>query len=165
MGKPKKSRSPFQTALRERDKIYRKIPDAGCTGLCHNTCTGIDATQLERDVMASRGHPLPRGDALTQSREAIRTGVLPASCSALTEDKRCAVYEDRPLICRAWGVTERLKCPYGCVPEGGVYLTEREFFALSQRMERVSRGAGLRAWVRLPEDEPPPGRRPTGGVR
>jgi hypothetical protein len=39
------------------------------------------------------------------------------NCPALTEDKKCSVYEDRPLICRIWGVAETLPCVYGCVPD------------------------------------------------
>lgn len=29
----------------------------------------------------------------------------------------CMAYAVRPLICRMWGLTKRMKCPYGCVPE------------------------------------------------
>lgn len=154
MGRPKKRKTPYQQALRERDKIYAKIPSASCQGLCHKTCTGVDATQLERDILARRGHPLPRGNAQVQRDEAMLTGSMPP-CSALTGDKRCAVYEDRPMICRAWGVTEKLECPYGCVPDTGVYMTSDEFFRLVQRMERASRAAGYRDWVLLPEDDRP----------
>lgn len=36
----------------------------------------------------------------------------------------CSVYEDRPMLCRLWGLVEGMKCQWGCVPER--YLTDRE---------------------------------------
>lgn len=47
----------------------------------------------------------------------------------LTADRRCGVYEVRPLICRLWGIIESLPCPYGCVPEGG-YLPDEDGWRL-----------------------------------
>lgn len=41
------------------------------------------------------------------------------TCPALV-DGQCSVYDDRPLICRLWGVTEGLPCPYGCEPDSVV---------------------------------------------
>ena len=29
---------------------------------------------------------------------------------------RCSVYDQRPLICRAFGAAEGLRCPHGCCP-------------------------------------------------
>lgn len=37
-------------------------------------------------------------------------------CDKLTHDKRCSIYEDRPAICRIYGLTRALKCPHGCIP-------------------------------------------------
>lgn len=39
------------------------------------------------------------------------------SCTMLTDDRRCSVYEIRPLICRLWGITRSMPCPYGCKPD------------------------------------------------
>jgi len=37
-------------------------------------------------------------------------------CVFLTEDKKCSIYDKRPLICKAFGKvkSERLTCPEGC---------------------------------------------------
>ncbi len=43
--------------------------------------------------------------------------VPPYDCPALTEEKQCAIYENRPAICRMWGVSEGTPCIYGCDPE------------------------------------------------
>ena len=59
---------------------------------------------------------------------------LDLTCSKL-QAGRCAIYSIRPLICRLWGATKRLPCPWGCKP--GRYLTEKESRALLARAERL----------------------------
>lgn len=56
-------------------------------------------------------------------------------CPALV-DGACAVYEDRPTICRLWGATQSMPCPHGCTPEGA--LTREE----SHELLRLSAAAG-----------------------
>lgn len=31
-------------------------------------------------------------------------------------DGRCSVYVVRPLLCRLWGMVDKMRCPHGCVP-------------------------------------------------
>jgi hypothetical protein len=52
------------------------------------------------------------------------------------------VYDARPLICRLWGVSENLQCPYGCVPERMLTLEEAQDFM--QEYIRLNR---YRRWV------------------
>lgn len=146
-------RDAHRRALRERDRIYARIPNIECKGLCHTTCTAIDASQLERDRLAARGFPLPNEGAPELLRRIQATGEVSA-CPALGPDKRCRGYEDRPVICRVWGVTDDLPCPHGCVPDGDRYLTGNDVRRLTTRMERVSRAeTGV---TRLPLIEDPP---------
>jgi Fe-S-cluster containining protein len=37
-------------------------------------------------------------------------------CSLLKEGK-CSIYRIRPLICRLFGLTKKMQCPFGCVPD------------------------------------------------
>lgn len=47
-------------------------------------------------------------------------GSANTACSALDLSRLvCQVYEDRPMVCRIWGLIEALACPWGCRPEGG----------------------------------------------
>jgi Fe-S-cluster containining protein len=39
--------------------------------------------------------------------------------------KRCTVHPRRPMICRLYGMTEDLRCPFGCKPTPR-YLTRDE---------------------------------------
>lgn len=51
------------------------------------------------------------------------------TCPLLNQhDGSCMAYEMRPLICRAWGTTPKLKCPWGCQPER--WLTDIEISKL-----------------------------------
>lgn len=68
----------------------------------------------ELQLMRDAGYPLP-----PRTRPAGET-----PCPALTREGLCAVYELRPTVCRVWGVTIDLPCPYGCVPER--WLTRAE---------------------------------------
>lgn len=89
------------------EALYARLPRMECQGLCHDTCGPLEVSVLERQrVEAAAGHELTCGER--------------ASCSMLTEDRRCSVYEIRPLICRLWGLVESMPCHYGCRPEGGL---------------------------------------------
>ncbi|GAA0720148.1 YkgJ family cysteine cluster protein [Dactylosporangium roseum] len=96
------------------DAIYAELPAIECRGQCHDSCTNIDMTGVERRrIVQVAGVTIPR--------RTVHDPVMP--CPALTMFKRCSVYEIRPLICRLWGLTRVMRCSYGCVPEGG-YLPE-----------------------------------------
>ncbi len=96
-------------ADRALDHAYAQIPDAGCRGLCQSGCDSIAMSVTEQARIRERhGRFLPLVAAFN--------GAL---CPALDEDGRCAVYEDRPFVCRAWGAVEMMPCPHGCVPDEG----------------------------------------------
>lgn len=104
------------------EEIYRSLPRLDCKGLCHDSCGPVVATLAEEDRMHAKGirPPHPRFDL---------------ACSKLSADKRCTIYEDRPLVCRLYGmVTEHdvMSCPYGCVPERP--LTVAEMDGLMQKL-------------------------------
>lgn len=39
-------------------------------------------------------------------------GAPTAECAFLGEDKKCLIYEDRPALCRIFGCTDALPCPF-----------------------------------------------------
>ncbi len=98
-------------------KLYDRIPKMKeCKGLCHSTCTAIPIAETEQRMVAKAGVHLPlidvgKAKALATDFENIH------DCPALTEDKKCSVYDSRPAICRMWGALESLPCVYGCEPE------------------------------------------------
>jgi len=112
-------------------KLYDRLPSlTDCKGLCAGSCTDIDMSELERERIKHR-HGIKirtRSDA-----EVARTGAK--RCKALGKDLRCKVYEDRPLVCRAFGVIEAAPCPWGCKPER--MLTDEEYKMLQLAVESL----------------------------
>lgn len=93
--------------------LYDQIPAIpDCTGECWISCGPVGLVDRERQRIRDAGY---RITPVEQARRHADT----FWCEALTQDRRCAVYELRPLECRLWGAVEDMPCPYGCVPEGG----------------------------------------------
>jgi len=119
------------------EAIYDQIPGIDCQGFCRTTCTQIAMSKREHERIAEAGveiaiHEIP-----------VRF-VEPDPCAALTIFGQCRVYGLRPTVCRLWGVTEGMECPYGCVPER--YLTRDEGLELIAKADLAGgEAAGERA--------------------
>ncbi len=105
-------------AHRALDELYAQLPDIECRGSCWDSCGSIAMSSIEHERVAAAGVDIP--DSYTS-----RDG--PSVCPALTMLHQCAVYDARPLICRAWGLTESMPCTFGCVPDGG-HLSDQQFY-------------------------------------
>jgi hypothetical protein len=99
------------------EQIYAEVPAIDCQGLCADSCGPliIDAPERAR-IQQHTGRTIPN---------------LQLNCPALTILRRCSVYNNRPLLCRLWGVVESMPCPWGCRPDR--YLTDAEGHALLAR--------------------------------
>lgn len=86
------------------ESVYESLPTVICQGLCAESCGPIACSQAEADRMeAAAGRPLEFMSGLT--------------CGYLDQvHRRCTVYAVRPMICRLWGVTMNMACPWGCQP-------------------------------------------------
>lgn len=105
------------------EAVYEQVPKIACQGLCHDSCGPIEVGLRERQRIEQRaGKQLACGAG--------------ASCTMLTDDRRCSVYDIRPLLCRLWGVLRRMRCPYGCKPER--YLSDEEGFVLMAAMYEIA---------------------------
>ena len=111
------------SALDEVRALYEQLPTIECKGLCANSCGPIDMTDAERGRLTDLGVTIPvftQADAQAWARgERLDCPALVGKGKhPLTGDRtgRCSVYEDRPLICRLWGLTESMPCPHGCRP-------------------------------------------------
>lgn len=101
-----------QNRRRQLRELYARVPSANCQGICVDSCGPIEGSDLEMATLRKQGiHLEPR--AVSVARLAAGEDY---TCPALV-DGACTVYDDRPLICRLWGVTEGLPCPYGCEPD------------------------------------------------
>jgi Fe-S-cluster containining protein len=114
----------------ELRKLYDQIPAIpDCDGRCWTSCGPIDMSDRERQRIRQAGYRITPWQDARAWRETYY-------CEALTGDRRCAVYEMRPLVCRLWGAVEGMPCVYGCVPEGG-YLSDRDGMRLVAASQRI----------------------------
>lgn len=113
-------------------RLYASMPTVACKGLCAHECrTHIGAHPIEQQAMEEAS-----GKPLVFHR-------LERRCGHLTPEHRCAVYEHRPLMCRAYGVVQAMRCPHGCVPDR--WMSDDEARALFTELENLSGGKVGRA--------------------
>jgi Fe-S-cluster containining protein len=91
------------------DTIYAAVPALECKGLCQSACGPIGCSGAEAQRLQDLGITLP-----TTVTHPIHG---PLTCSHLSDEGRCKIYEHRPLICRLFGAAEGLQCPHGCKPK------------------------------------------------
>lgn len=109
----------------ELKAIWDKVPAMkDCQGKCQASCGPIPVSGEERTLVERRS-----GKELDWNRDTWR-------CNMLSKTGYCTVYSVRPLICRIWGATEKLPCPYGCEPER--LLTQEETLELFADLEELT---------------------------
>lgn len=129
--------------------IYDQIPAIpDCDGRCWTSCGPVDMSDRERSRLRAAGQRITPYEQAMNSTDTYW-------CDALTGDRRCAVYELRPLVCRLWGAAEGLPCVYGCKPQGG-YLSDTEAYRLIAESMRIGghphalpEGADIREHLRV----------------
>ena len=112
--------------------LYSQLPHLECQQKCQSSCGPIAMGQAEWDELAEA----------TGARHLQVDAEL--TCPLLVNG-RCSLYETRPMICRLWGLTESMACPFGCVPER--WLTREEGFAFLAQVQALSQGAMVRIGV------------------
>lgn len=115
------------------EALYAELPELECRGLCWHSCGPVDMSDAERQRIAERGVTIPRYDRASAERYQV-TGTVEA-CPALGPFRTCGVHDIRPMICRLWGSTESMRCPFGCRPSRE--LTEAEGYALLERSRQA----------------------------
>lgn len=123
------------TPLEQMRALYAELPTIECKGLCANSCGPIDMNDVERARLVELGVDIPVFTQEAARRWAANQRV--DDCPALgpmhqhplmanVRMAKCTVYEDRPLICRLWGLSESMPCPNGCKPSR--FLTDEEAY-------------------------------------
>ena len=100
--------------------IWNKIPNANCQGKCQESCRLVTCTPVEMKLIdlwqIEHGKPY---------KPFTTAEIKNAPCPYLVGGK-CEIREVRPTICRLWGVTEDMKCPFGCKPDRVLSVKEKE---------------------------------------
>lgn len=79
-------------------KIRKLIPKMECIEGCHECCGPVVFTKTEWDKVR------------------IKRQAVSIHCPYIT-DNSCEIYDNRAILCRLFGVVERMPCPYGMRPE------------------------------------------------
>ncbi len=118
---------------RELNRIYSKLPAFRCKENCGECCGPIRWSLAEeiviRDYLEKKGLEYRRIKSLFDK------------CPYLTGDRKCEIYEVRPLICRAYGVVEGLECPFVKV---GRILSKAEYKELEKEISELSEVIAIR---------------------
>jgi len=103
------------------DALYAELPQIDCQRLCYDSCGPIPAAPFERQRMEREA-----GFELKVERHIYQRASGLESCHecSMMREQRCSVYAIRPMICRLWGLTEDMPCPYGCVPSRRLSVAE-----------------------------------------
>lgn len=110
--------------------IYDALPTIECQSKCQGCCGPLIMSELEHSRLSAATLTPPSYDASTRT------------CSYLKHDK-CNVYTLRPLLCRLWGLTELMPCPYGCQPSR--MLTNDEAREIQRQVTALSGGRDVMA--------------------
>lgn len=134
-------RHPFQD-------IYDRLPKVACQGHCgkdrNNTCCGpIGCTAIEAKLVDEhdgiRSEWVQLGGGIVHQEMTEEVGPFFSKvrlCPHLGLNGRCTAYEARPLVCRLFGVSRKLPCPWGCQPER--WMTEKEERAVWREVRRLA---------------------------
>jgi Fe-S-cluster containining protein len=106
---------------RRLEAIYAALPDVPCKGLCTDSCSFIGTFRAERERMEAAGVTPPR--------------MAEAPCRHLLFNGECGIHPLRPLICRLYGATEDLECPFGC--RSARQLTKEEAHGLMHMVDQL----------------------------
>jgi Fe-S-cluster containining protein len=115
-------------------ELYKKIPEIECKGLCHPSCTIVPAAKIEIKRARERMGGKNPFNPIYAIRELQKKTPNVLSCAALKNEK-CSIYNARPAICRLYGVSEGLECPFGCKPKK--MISKQEAYALVREIEAL----------------------------
>ena len=104
--------------MNKLERAYAMVPDANCKGLCQDCCGPVIPSFAEESRIKER-----HGVEVAHDKATL-------TCTLLHEG-RCDIYADRPLLCRLWGVVQKMPCPFGCAPDDGVMKRRDERKALA----------------------------------
>jgi Fe-S-cluster containining protein len=119
--------------------LYREVPEVkGCLTGCGKCCGPVPWSPAELERVASRIPPgtLSRPAPSGPTEMVMLINPVTGGCAMLDAEKRCTVYEARPLMCRMFGAVAGpgLECPFGA--RAGRPLSDRKAGALAQRYKR-----------------------------
>ena len=100
--------------MKRLKRIWEKVPEVHCKGYCYASCTNVPLLPAEADYIEQKFQVQLPTVMHQQGRQFETLGPNFEPCRFLVEN-RCSIYQDRPLMCRAFGHNlTTLPCPHGC---------------------------------------------------
>lgn len=119
--------------------IYDHLPSINCKGLCVGACGLIPLTEVELEyVLSGMLVPVPPEEFVAAVGRSGLTLIGDEATCPLLVDGRCSVYNQRPFVCRAYGIVAdpRMRCEFGCEPEA--LLTRKEVDILIRDINQLN---------------------------
>jgi hypothetical protein len=103
----------LKVEARKLQALYEQIPSFKCKPGCSDCCGTVLISRLEKQRA-----PLLAG-GLQRTIDQLEAGTLTGGClhCPYSGPSGCAVYDDRPFLCRLFGTIPQMPCPHGCGPE------------------------------------------------
>jgi len=111
-------------------KIYARIPAINCKRKCQECCGPIMMSKAEYAQAFGNARAFEILEPYVCAFDPIA-----GSCPKLLRTGDCGVYENRPAICRLWGVVRKMACPFGCEPER--WLSDKEARVILGMVDRI----------------------------
>lgn len=99
--------------INELRRLYRRVPNANCCGKCTESCYNVPAFESEPIVALTDPKHVRH---VSRANRFVILAEADGKCPHLI-DGRCSQYENRPLVCRLYGASAPLLCPFGCKPD------------------------------------------------
>jgi len=114
---------------RRLKKIYRRIAAAGpvpCIDGCHDCCGPVYFSRLELQRAPLLEQNIKSLGELLEMNTGIDWHFNCAQCVYVTAEGRCAIYNERPFVCRLFAATDepKLQCPHGRKAPNPISVTE-----------------------------------------
>ena len=114
--------------------LYARLPVMHCKGKCADSCGPIGMSKAEYDALRSLVGERIQAITLDTGEILLTNYDKELHCPLLANGK-CSVYENRPMICRLWGMVKKMRCPHGCRPRR--WISREESFDLLDAARRL----------------------------
>ena len=121
-----------KAAIQKLWALYLTLPTIECKKKCHEACGPIPIGDIEAKNIHALYSIRPRvsDGRLSNGFRAMTTSE--GNCPLL-KDGKCSVYDARPIICRLYGVVEKMQCEHGCKPTS--WVSDDESIRLIQEVQ------------------------------
>ena len=129
--------------FRDMFKLWLSVPKVKCKGLCQRECGNVPLLPVEA-LYLEKKYEITLPVVVHGDKFLFKTLGDRVPCPFLSEWSQrgqCTIYNDRPMICRAYGHDiHDLRCQYGCEAERP--LLSKFFLTLQRSLKKLTEKCG-----------------------